>query len=44
MSSNYNSENNSDESVNNNDNDNNDITPLILVSNVFSHHAWKYLS
>ena len=39
MDSNYNSKNNSDKSVNNNDNDSNDITLLILVNNVFSHHA-----
>ena len=43
MNSNYNGKNNSDRSFNNNDNNNNNknnnIKPLILVNNVFSHHA-----
>ena len=43
MNSNYNGKNNSDRSFNNNDNDNNNknnnVKPLILVNNVFSHHA-----
>ena len=38
MNNNYNSKNNSDKSINDNDSDNNIITFLILV-NVFSHHA-----
>ena len=37
MNNNYNCKNNSDKSINNNDNNN--ITSLILVNNVFSHHA-----
>ena len=51
MKNNYNSKNNWDRSfINNNDdninnnNNNNNIKPLILVNNVFSHHAWTYLS
>ena len=39
MNNNYNSKNNSDKSINDNDSDNNIITFLILVNNVFSHHA-----
>ena len=35
MNSNFNSENNSDKSINNNDSDNNNITSLTLVNNVF---------
>ena len=38
MNNNYNSKNNGDKSINN-DNDNNSFASLILVNNVFSHHA-----
>ena len=44
MNNNYNIKNHSDKSNNNNDNDDNNIISLILVNNVFSHHAWTYLS
>ena len=39
MNNNYNIKNHSDKSNNNNDNDDNNIMSLILVNNVFSHHA-----
>ena len=39
MNSNYNSKNNNYKRINNNDNENKNITSLILVNNVFSHHA-----
>ena len=39
MNNNYNSKNNNDKSINNNDNYYNIVTFLILVHNVFSHHA-----
>ena len=40
MNNNYNSKNNNDKSINNNDdNYDNIVTFLILVHNVFSHHA-----
>ena len=38
MDNNYNSKNNNDKSINN-DNYHNIVTFLILVRNVFSHHA-----
>ena len=37
MNNNYNSKNNNDKSIN--DNENSNITTLMLVNNVFSHHA-----
>ena len=43
MNNNYNSKNNSDKRINDNDNDTNNITSLILVNNVFSHHAFNEL-
>ena len=39
MNNNYNSKNRNDKSINNNGNDNNSITSLILVNNIFLHHA-----
>ena len=42
MNNNYNSKNNSDKSINNNNE--NKTTSLNLVNDVFSHHAWTYLS
>ena len=36
MNNNFNSKNNSDRSINNDDNDNSKITSLILVNNLFS--------
>ena len=39
LNNNFNSKNNSDKSVNNNDSDNTKITSSVLVNNVFSHHA-----
>ena len=44
MNNNYNSKNNSDRSFDNNDNNKSNIKLLILVNNVFSHHALTYLS
>ena len=37
MNNNFNSKNNSDRSINNDDNDNSKITSLILVNNLFSY-------
>ena len=39
MNDNYNYKNNSNKTINKNDDDNKNITSLILVNNVFSHYA-----
>ena len=44
MNNNYNSKNNNDKIINDNDNDSSNITSLILENNVFSHHVSTYLN
>ena len=39
MNNNYNCNNNNNKTINKNDDVNKNITSLILVNNVFSHHA-----